>query len=183
MFKTLHNALKMKDIRKKLLFTLGMLLVVRIGSQLPLPGIDNAAVKAFLQSSLGDSFNLINSFTGGSFLDMSIFALNVTPYITSSIIIQLLTIAIPALEELQKDGESGRKKMTEITRYVTIALGIIESLGLAITFQRQGLFRDMNEYLIIVSMVVTLTTGAALVMWIGERITEKGVGNGISIIL
>lgn len=183
MFKTLHNALKMKDIRKKLLFTLGMLLVVRIGSQLPLPGIDNAAVKAFLQSSLGDSFNLINSFTGGSFLDMSIFALNVTPYITSSIIIQLLTIAIPALEEMQKDGESGRKKMTEITRYVTIALGIIESLGLAITFQRQGLFRDMNEYLIIVSMVVTLTTGAALVMWIGERITEKGVGNGISIIL
>lgn len=183
MFKTLKNALKMKDIRQKLLFTLLMLLVVRIGSQLPLPGIDSAAVKQFLEASLGDSFSLINSFTGGSFLSMSIFALNVTPYITSSIIIQLLTIAIPALEEMQKDGESGRKKMTQITRYLTIALSIIESLGLAITFERQGLFRDMNEYLIIVSMVVTLTAGSALVMWIGERITEKGVGNGISIIL
>ena len=183
MFKTLRNALKIKDIRQKLLFTLLMLLVVRIGSQLPLPGIDSAAVKQFLQASLGDSFSLINSFTGGSFLSMSIFALNVTPYITSSIIIQLLTIAIPALEEMQKDGESGRKKMTQITRYLTIALSIIESLGLAITFERQGLFRDMNPYLIIVSMVVTLTAGSALVMWIGERITEKGVGNGISIIL
>ena len=183
MFKTLTNALKMKDIRQKLIYTLLMLLVVRIGSQLPLPGIDSAAVKQFLQASLGDSFSLLNSFTGGSFLSMSIFALNVTPYITSSIIIQLLTIAIPALEEMQKDGEPGRKKMTQITRYVTIALSIIESLGLAITFHRQGLFRDMSPYLIIISMVVTLTAGSALVMWIGERITEKGVGNGISIIL
>lgn len=183
MFKTLSNALKTKDIRQKLVYTLLMLLVVRIGSQLPLPGIDSAAVKQFLQASLGDSFSLINSFTGGSFLSMSIFALNVTPYITSSIIIQLLTIAIPALEEMQRDGESGRKKMTQITRYLTISLSVLESLGLAITFERQGLFRDMNPYLIIVSMVVTLTAGSALVMWIGERITEKGVGNGISIIL
>lgn len=183
MFKTLRDALKMQDIRQKLVYTLLMLLVVRIGSQLPLPGIDSAAVKQFLQASLGDSFSLINSFTGGSFLSMSIFALNVTPYITSSIIIQLLTIAIPALEEMQRDGESGRKKMTQITRYLTISLSVLESLGLAITFERQGLFRDMNPYLIIVSMVVTLTAGSALVMWIGERITEKGVGNGISIIL
>lgn len=183
MFKTLNNALKTQDIRQKLVYTLLMLLVVRIGSQLPLPGIDSAAVKQFLQASLGDSFSLINSFTGGSFLSMSIFALNVTPYITSSIIIQLLTIAIPALEEMQRDGESGRKKMTQITRYLTISLSVLESLGLAITFERQGLFRDMNPYLIIVSMVVTLTAGSALVMWIGERITEKGVGNGISIIL
>lgn len=184
MFKTLQNAFKIKDIRKKLIYTLIVLLVVRIGSQLPLPGINIEAVRTFLQQSLGDSFNLINSFTGGSFMDMSIFALNVTPYITSSIIIQLLTIAIPALEEMQKDGESGRKKMTEITRYVTIALAIVESLGLAITFERQNLFVEgMNSYLIIISMVTALTAGAALVMWMGERITENGIGNGISLIL
>lgn len=184
MFKTLQNAFRIKEIRKKLIYTLLVLLVVRIGSQLPLPGINIEAVRTFLQQSLGDSFNLINSFTGGSFLEMSIFALNVTPYITSSIIIQLLTIAIPALEEMQKDGETGRKKMTEITRYVTIALAIIESLGLAITFERQNLFVEgMNSYLIIVSMIAALTAGAALVMWLGERITEKGIGNGISLIL
>lgn len=183
MLKTLRNALKIKDIRTKILYTLMLLVVIRIGCQLPLPGIDIEAVKSYLQSSLGDSFGLMNAFTGGSFMQMSIFALNVTPYITSSIIIQLLTIAIPALEEMQKDGEDGRKKLAEITRYITIALAILESLGLAIGFDRQGLFNDMNSALVIISMVTALTAGSAFVMWIGERITEKGIGNGISIIL
>ena len=115
MFKTLRNAFKIKDIRSKLFYTFIMLIIVRFGCQLPIPGIDSAQVKAFLQSSLGDSFSLLNSFTGGSFESMSLFALNVTPYITSSIMVQLLTIVIPALEEMQQDGAEGRKKMNQIT--------------------------------------------------------------------
>lgn len=183
MFTTLRNALKIPELRKKFIFTALMLVVIRLGSQLPLPGINIEAVRQYLQSSLGDSFSLMNSFTGGSFLSMSVFALNVTPYITSSIIIQLLTIAIPALEEMQKDGEDGRKKLAEITRYLTLALAVIESLGLAINFSRQNVFNDLNHVLVIISMVTALTAGSALVMWIGERITENGIGNGISIIL
>ena len=111
MFETLRNALKVKDIRKRLLFTLVVLIICRLGSQLPIPGIDTDTISQYLNSLLGDSFNLLNSFTGGSFESMSLFALNVTPYITASIIIQLLTIAIPALEELYRDGEDGRKKI------------------------------------------------------------------------
>mgnify|MGYP000218740100 CR=1 FL=1 len=122
MFETLRNALKVKDIRKRLLFTLVVLVICRLGSQLPIPGIDTDTISQYLNSLLGDSFNLLNSFTGGSFESMSLFALNVTPYITASIIMQLLTIAIPKLDELQKDGEEGRKKLAEVTRYLTVAL-------------------------------------------------------------
>ena len=182
MFETLRNALKVKDIRKRLLFTLFILFICRLGSQLPIPGIDTAQISEYLNSLLGDSFNLLNSFTGGSFESMSLFALNVTPYITSSIIIQLLTIAIPALEEMQRDGEDGRKKINNITRIVTLALSVLESAGLAIGFGRQGLLTNYNA-LTIVEMIVCLTAGAVLVMWLGEQITEKGIGNGISIIL
>ena len=134
MFETLRNALKVKDIRKRLLFTLVVLVICRLGSQLPIPGIDTDTISQYLNSLLGDSFNLSNSFTGGSFESMSLFALNVTPYITASIIIQLLTIAIPALEEMQRDGEEGRKKIAEITRYLTIALALIEAVAMAIGF-------------------------------------------------
>lgn len=185
MFKTLRNALKIKELRTKMIYTVLMLCLVRLGSQIPLPNINIEAVKLYLQMSLGgDSFALLNAFTGGSFLEMSIFALNVTPYITSSIIVQLLTIAIPALEEMQKDGEDGRKKIQVITRYVTIGLAITESLGLALNFSRQpGFFNYVNPVLIIISMVIALTAGSAFVMWIGERVTEKGVGNGVSLIL
>ena len=182
MFETLRNALKVKDIRKKLLFTLFILIITRLGSQLPIPGIDSARISEYLNSLLGDSFNLLNSFTGGSFESMSVFALNVTPYITSSIIIQLLTIAIPALEEMHRDGEDGRKKINNITRFVTLALAVLESAGLAIGFGRQGLLSDFSP-LIVIEMVVCLTAGAVFVMWLGEQITDKGVGNGISIIL
>ena len=182
MFETLRNALKVKDIRKKLLFTLFVLIITRLGSQLPIPGIDSARISEYLNSLLGDSFNLLNSFTGGSFESMSVFALNVTPYITSSIIIQLLTIAIPALEEMHRDGEDGRKKINTITRFVTLGLAILESAGLAIGFGRQGLLSDFSP-LIVVEMIVCLTAGAVFVMWLGEQITDKGVGNGISIIL
>ena len=127
-------------------------------------------------------FGFFNAMTGGSFSSMSIFALSITPYITSSIIIQLLTIAIPKLEELQKDGEDGRKKIQEYTRYTTVGLALIESSAMAIGFGRQGLLIDYNAWNIIIA-IVTMTTGSALLMWIGEQITEKGVGNGISIVL
>ena len=182
MFETLRNALKVKDIRKRLLFTLVVLVICRLGSQLPIPGIDTDTISQYLNSLLGDSFNLLNSFTGGSFESMSLFALNVTPYITASIIIQLLTIAIPALEELYRDGEDGRKKINNITRFVTLAFSVLESAGLAIGFGKQGLLSNYGP-LIVIEMIVCLTAGSVFVMWLGEQITDKGVGNGISIIL
>lgn len=182
MFETLRNALKVKDIRKRLLFTLFVLVICRLGSQLPIPGIDTDTISQYLNSLLGDSFNLLNSFTGGSFESMSLFALNVTPYITASIIIQLLTIAIPPLEELYRDGEDGRKKINNITRFVTLGLSVLESAGLAIGFGKQGLLANYNA-LMVAEMIVCLTAGSVFVMWLGEQITDKGVGNGISIIL
>ena len=182
MFKTLSNALKVKEVRNGLLFTLFILVVIRFGCLIPVPGLNTEAVKEYLESALGDSNSFLNSFTGGSFTQMSIFALNVTPYITSSIIIQLLTIAIPALEEMQRDGEDGRKKITAITRYVTILLAVIESLGLVIGFDR-GHYLTITGPLGFLLVILTLTTGSTFVMWLGERITDYGVGNGISIIL
>lgn len=177
------SAFKNKQLRKKLLFTTLILIVVRFGSQLPIPEIDSAQISAYLKSTLGDSFSLLNSFTGGSFMQMSVFALSVTPYITSSIIMQLMTIVIPALEEMQKDGEDGRKRMAKITRYVTVVLAIIEGAGLAIGFANQGALGTDYTTFSIVTMIIALTAGAVLVMWLGERITESGIGNGISIIL
>ena len=182
MFKTLSNALKVKEIRNGLLFTLLILVVIRLGCLIPVPGLNTQAVKEYLEGALGDANSFLSSFTGGSFTQMSIFALNVTPYITSSIIIQLLTIAIPALEEMQKDGEDGRKKITAITRYVTILLAIIESLGLCIGFDR-GNYLTINGVLGYLVIIITLTTGSTFVMWLGEKVTDYGVGNGISIIL
>ena len=182
MFKTLRNALKIEDIRKKLIFTFLMLVVVRFGSQLPIPGANRDYFQAWFAQQTGDAFNFFDAFTGGSFTSMSLFALGITPYITSSIIVQLLTIAIPKLEEMQKDGEDGRKKITAITRYVTIFLAVIESLGLVIGFDR-GHYMTVTGPLGYLLVIITLTTGSAFVMWLGERVTEKGVGNGISIIL
>ena len=177
------SAFKNKQLRKKLLFTTLILIVVRFGSQLPIPEIDSAQISAYLKSTLGDSFSLLNSFTEGSFMQMSVFASSVTPYITSSIIMQLMTIVIPALEEMQKDGEDGRKRMAKITRYVTVVLAIIEGAGLAIGFANQGALGTDYTTFTIVTMIIALTAGAVLVMWLGERITESGIGNGISIIL
>lgn len=175
MFKTFINAFKVKELRQKLLYTFFVLIVVRLGSLITVPGIRADAIKEYLSNALGDSFNLFSSFTGGSFDQMSIFALNVTPYITASIIIQLLTIAIPALEEMQKDGEDGRKKITAITRILTIGLAILESAGLAINFGRKG-FMDSYNFWTVLSMIVILTGGSAFVMWLGERVTDRGVG-------
>ncbi len=181
MFETLRNAFKIKDLRKRIGFTFLMLIVVRIGSQLPIPGVDSD-VFSNLFSSSGDAMNFFDAITGGSFENMSVFALNITPYITSTIIMQLLTIAFPKLEEMQKDGERGRKLMTKITRYVTVGLALIESLAMAIGFGRSGELTDFNA-LYVIEIVAVLTAGSAVLMWIGERITENGVGNGISIVL
>lgn len=182
MLETLRNAFKIKEVRKKIFFTFLMLVVIRLGSQLPVPGVDREYLANWFASQTGDAFNFFSAFTGGSFEKMSIFALNITPYITSSIIIQLLTIAIPKLEEMQKEGEDGRKKLTAITRYVTVALALIESIAMAVGFGNKGLIPDMN-FVKAFMVVVALTAGSAFLMWVGERITEKGVGNGISIVL
>ncbi|MCI8997323.1 MAG: preprotein translocase subunit SecY [Lachnospiraceae bacterium] len=182
MFKTLQNAFKIKDIRQKVIFTFLMMVVVRLGSQLPVPGVDRTYFARWFASQSGDAFNFFDAFTGGSFTSMSLFALGITPYITSSIIMQLLTIAIPKLEEMQKDGEDGRKKIQKITRYVTVALALIESIAMTIGFGGQGLLQDATWYNMVV-VVMALTAGSAFLMWVGERITEKGVGNGISIVL
>ena len=182
MLKTLRNAFKIKDIRKKLLYTFAMLVVIRIGSQLPIPGVETAFFKDFFAQQNNDAFGFFYAMTGSSFTNMSVFALSITPYITSSIIMQLLTIAIPKLEEMQRDGEDGRKKIAEYTRYVTVALALIESIAMAIGFGGQGLLSEFNAISVIIA-VVTMTAGSALLMWIGERITENGVGNGISIVL
>ncbi len=159
-----------------------MLVVIRIGCQLPVPGVNRHFFSNWFAAQTGDTFSFFNAFTGGSFENMSLFALNITPYITSSIIIQLLTIAIPKLEEMQRDGEEGRKKLTSITRYVTVGLALIESAAMAIGFGRQGLMDDFNA-LNVITVIAALTAGSAFLMWIGERITENGVGNGISIVL
>ena len=182
MFESVKNAFKVKEIRNRIFFTLAMLVVIRFGSQLPVPGVDRTYFSNWFSQHTGDAFSLVDAFTGGSFLNMSVLALNITPYITSSIIIQLLTIAIPKLEEMQKEGEEGRKKLASLTRYVTIALAIFESGAMAIGFGRQGLLEEYNAVNVIMVMA-TLTAGSAFLMWIGEQITDKGVGNGISIVL
>ncbi len=187
MIKTVRDALKVKEIREKLLFTFLMLIIVRIGSQLPIPGTDETVVASALASfSTTDAFSFFTAFTGGSLETFSVFALSISPYITSSIIMQLLAIAIPKLEEMQKDGETGRKKIAEITRYVTVALALIEASAMAIGFGNQGLFGNVTGSKFFFSALVAvaaMVAGSATLMWIGERITENGLGNGISVIL
>ena len=136
MLKTVRKAFQIEDIRKRIFYTFVMLVIVRLGSQLPTPGVDPTFIKEFFAQQTGDAFNFFEAFTGGSFTNFSIFALSITPYITSSIIMQLLTIAIPKLEEMQKEGEEGRKKIAAITRYVTVALALIESTAMAVGFGR-----------------------------------------------
>ncbi len=182
MFKTVRRAFQIPDIRKKIRYTFMMLVVIRIGSELPTPGVDSDFIQDFFAQNTGEAFNFFNAITGGSFEEMSVLALSITPYITSSIIMQLLTIAIPKLEEMHKDGEDGRKKIAAITRYLTVVLALIQSTAMAVGFGRQGLLEEFN-FVNAAIVVLTLTAGSAFLMWCGERITEKGVGNGISVVL
>lgn len=189
MFKTVRDAFKIKEIRSRVFYTFLMLIVVRIGCQLPVPGASQEAIESIMGDFKNGAFGFFDAMTGGSFESFSIFALNISPYITSSIIMQLLTIAIPKLEEMQKDGEDGRKKIQSITRYVTVVLALIQATATSISLGNQGIFGDINAMsktehaTTIIISVAALTAGSAFLMWMGENITEKGVGNGISIIL
>ena len=182
MFKTLRDMFRIKDIRQKLFFTFLMLIVIRFGSQLPIPGVNRSYFQNWFNQQNNGAFSFFSAFTGGSFERMSVFALNITPYITSSIIMELLSIAIPALEEMHRDGEDGRKKITTITRYLTVGLALFEGTAMSIGFGRSGLITNFNFFSAL-TVIFALTAGSAFVMWIGERINENGIGNGISIVL
>ena len=182
MLKTVRKAFQIEDIRKRIFYTFVMLVIVRLGSQLPTPGVDPTFIKEFFAQQTGDAFNFFEAFTGGSFTNFSIFALSITPYITSSIIMQLLTIAIPKLEEMQKEGGKEKEKVTQWTRYLTIGVAIAQSFGLTILLQQQQLVYEPGPMFTLVT-VTLMTGGTAFLMWVGERITERGVGNGTSIVL
>ncbi len=176
MWETLRNAWRVEDLRKKILYTLGMLLLFRLVGVIPAPGVDTARIGQ--ETSTLPLLGLVNMMTGNAFSQMTIMAMGITPYINSSIIMQLLTIAIPALERMQKEGEEGRKRIATITRYVTVGLAVIQAIGLVagLGYIKAGWF---NYVLVGISMA----GGTALAMWIGERITEKGIGNGISLLI
>ena len=186
MFRTLVNAFKIKDIRKRLFYTILALLNVRLGSQLPVPGTDTDFFKQWFASQSGDAFNFFDAFTGGSFTSMSVFALGITPYIMASIIVQMLTLSIPKLEEMSRE-EDGHTKIQEATRYATVGLALFEAVGMAVGFGQKGLLMKNAAGTIpvinYVACIVALVAGSAFVMWLGEQITEKGIGNGSSIIL
>ena len=187
MFKTIRNALAIPDIRKKLLFTLLIIIVYRIGSVIPVPFIDLAGLSQAM-GGLGDNsvFAYLNTLNGGAFANATIFAMGITPYINSSIIMQLLCVAIPALERLSKEGEDGRKKIATITRYVTVALGLIQGTAFFFYLKGSNLLDFPTGFGLWFSafvIVLTFTAGTALVMWLGEQINERGIGNGISVLL
>ncbi len=182
MFKKVMDTFKVKDVRRRMLFVLLCLAIIRLGSQIPVPGVNRNYFAEWFAAQTGDAFNFFDAFTGGSFSSMSILALSITPYITSSIIVQLLTIAIPALEEMQRDGEDGRKKLTAITRYLTVGLSLFESIAMTIGFGNSGLIPNM-DFAKAVVVIASLTAGSSFLMWIGEQMTEKGIGNGISMVL
>lgn len=180
MFTTIAQAWKVKDIRQKIIFTLLMLLVFRIGSNIPVPGIDRAVLDEVFNGGTG-LFALFDLFSGGSFSNFTIFALSITPYITASIILQLLCIAIPALERLSREGTEGRKKIAQYTRYLTVILAFIQAIGLAVGLFRQALIA--TDFFSVAVIVLVLSAGTAFLMWLGEQINENGIGNGISLII
>ena len=187
------QAFKDADLRKKIIFTIVMIIAYRIGAQIPTPGVDYASITAQLRQltqESGDLYSVINLFSGGALLQLSIFAIGIMPYITASIIVQLLTVVIPHFEQLKKEGQSGQSKMTQYTRYLTLALALLQSAGIVALADRQQLLGqgvevlnpDRNIFTLIV-MVLVMTSGAILVMWMGELITEKGIGNGMSLLI
>ncbi len=180
MLQTLRNAWKIPDLRKKMLYTILMLIIFRLGSFIPVPGINAEMIKEMMGGFDAGIQGLINNFSGGALERASIFAMSITPYINASIILQLLTVAIPALEKLAKEGEEGRKKIASYTRYVTVILAFVQATGLFFSLRGAMIDSGVFAYFIV---TFTFTAGTAFLMWLGEEITEKGVGNGISLLI
>src|SRR6476619_5297447 len=178
------NVFRIPDLRKRVFFTLAMLAVYRIGGHLPIPGVDAKRFEEFITQNQGTVFGFFDLFAGGNIRRLTVFALGIMPYITSSIILQLMTVVVPTLEKLQKEGELGRRKITQWTRYLTIVLSVLQSFGIA-----QGLMSMQQGIVIspgfgfVVLTILSLTTGSAFIMWLGEQISERGVGNGMSLII
>jgi preprotein translocase subunit SecY len=183
MFEKLANIFRIPDLRKRILFTLAMLFVYRLGGHIPTPGINADKLQQFFQQNQGTVLGFVDLFSGGQLRRLTIFALGIMPYITASIILQLLTVVYEPLAKLQKEGELGRKKITQWTRYLTVALSIIQSLGIAVSLQKGGDFVLNPGPGFILMTMLTLTTGSAFIMWLGEQITERGVGNGMSLLI
>ncbi|GAA2692772.1 preprotein translocase subunit SecY [Streptomyces aculeolatus] len=188
------RAFKTPDLRKKLLFVLGIIVIYRLGAQIPVPGTDYQAVQQCMDEANANQglFGLVNMFSGGALLQITIFALGIMPYITASIILQLLTVVIPRLEALKKEGQSGTAKITQYTRYLTVALAVLQGTGLVATARSGSLFPQcqVNDQIIpddsifiIITMVICMTAGTAMVMWLGELITDRGIGNGMSMLM
>src|SRR5215472_6102964 len=177
------NIFRIEDLRKRVLFTLALLMVYRIGAHIPTPGINVAEVERIFNQAQGSALGIFDLFSGGTFRRMTIFALGIMPYITSSIILQLMTVVFPYLERLQKEGELGRRKITQYTRYLTIALSVIQSLTIAGALQSQANLVYHPGPAFILMTILTLTTGSAFIMWLGEQISERGIGNGMSLII
>ncbi|MBV9611079.1 MAG: preprotein translocase subunit SecY [Acidobacteriaceae bacterium] len=184
-FEALANVFRIPDLRKRVLFTLGLLAVYRVGAYIPTPGIDtNRFAEFFQRNAAGGFLGYFDLFSGGMLRRMTIFALGITPYITASIILQLLTVVIPTLDKLQKEGELGRRKITQWTRYLTLALAFVQSIGIAFTLQNSdGNFVLHPGFGFVLMTTLTFTTGSAFIMWLGEQITDRGVGNGMSLII
>jgi preprotein translocase subunit SecY len=184
-FEALANVFRIPDLRRRVLFTLGLLAVYRVGAYIPTPGIDtNKFEQFFLRNASGGFLGYFDLFSGGMLRRMTIFALGITPYITASIILQLLTVVIPTLDKLQKEGELGRRKITQWTRYLTVALAILQSFGIAFALQSsEGNFVLNPGPIFIMLTCLTFTAGSAFIMWLGEQITDRGIGNGMSLII
>ncbi|MCS7044636.1 MAG: preprotein translocase subunit SecY [Bryobacteraceae bacterium] len=182
-FEALANVFRIPDLRQRVLFTLGLLAVYRLGAAIPIPGVDAIRFEEFFRRNQGTLFGFLDLFSGGQFRRLTIFALGIMPYITASIVLQLLTVVIPTLEKLQKEGELGRRKITQWTRYLTVGLSLMQSMFIATALQRQGDFVLNPGFGFVVLTMITLTTGTAFIMWLGEQITERGVGNGMSLII
>src|SRR5580704_934402 len=187
-FEACANMFRIPDLRKRLLFTLAMLAVYRLGAFLPTPGINTDVLQQLFSQNQGSVLGIIDLFSGGNFRRLTIFALGIMPYITASIILQLMQVVWPYLEKLQKEGELGRRKITQYTRYLTIVLSVVQSLSIAATLERTGgpgnsALVDNPGWSFTLMTVLTLTTGSAFIMWLGEQISERGVGNGMSLII
>ncbi|MGH9528210.1 MAG: preprotein translocase subunit SecY, partial [Terriglobales bacterium] len=187
MFKSITNIFRIPDLRRRVLFTFFILAIYRLGAHIPTPGINTALLQQWFKQNAGTLLGYLNMFSGGNFSSLTVFALGIMPYITASIILELMTVVWPYLEKLQKEGDLGRRKITQYTRYLTVILAVFQGLMIAFTlmkstYQGAGFVRNPGMFFIFMT-VLTLTTGAVFVMWLGEQITERGIGNGMSLLI